>query len=296
MDWFNFKQVKVYYSVMKRVRKKINMSPSQTKRFTDKISSMVPTKHKKGDILLINKITCEFFKQEQKTDRILLHIHGGAFAFGSLNTHRGLLNYLFNNSSFDVISPEYSLTPDAPFPTALNEIIDVYKYLRKEFPMKKIFISGDSAGGNLTTAMTLKLMDEKKTLPDGIILLSPWMDLREESIARKINNDKDSGFDADDLDEYANIYQVASLRKQPLISPIVITDLKGFPPTLIQVATNELLYTDSEIFAINLNKSGVDCTFIQEDKLFHSWQLFPDYFTPAKKSLNEVIEFVSKQS
>ena len=269
------------------------MTPLQTRKFTDKVASLVPSKKTISESLLINKTPCEYFKQDQTSDRILLHIHGGAFAFGSIKTHLGLLNYLFKNSSFDLFSPEYSLTPDARYPIALNQVMDVYLFLRKEFPNKKIFVSGDSAGGNLAAALVLRLIKENKTLPQGIILLSPWMDLREESISRKINNDKDSGFDADDLDEYAALYANEQQRSLPEVSPIVSSDLSDFPPTLIQVATNELLYTDSQIFANNLQKSKVRTTFIMEDNLFHSWQLFPDYFSPAKKSLDQVIEFVT---
>ncbi len=292
MDWFNFKQVRMYYSVMKTIRKKIKMTPLQTRKFTDKVVSLVPSRQLKGRKLNISGVDCEFFEKDTPTDRILLHIHGGAFAFGSLDTHRGLLNYLFKQGNFDVISSEYSLTPEASYPVALNQIEAIYHYLRNTFPNKKIFLSGDSAGGNLATALTLRLLEKKAKLPDGVILLSPWLDLREESIARKFNNDRDSGFDADDLDEYAGLYADESLRHLATVSPIVVSDLTGFPPTLIQVATNELLYTDSEVFAINLSKSGVALKFSQEDNLFHSWQLFPDYFTPAKKSLNEVIDFV----
>lgn len=293
MDWFNFKQVKVYYAVVKTIRKKMHVSPVQTRKLVEKVVSLVPSKYIIGEELKIKGVPCELFiQQDQVANSIMLFIHGGAFAFGSVNSHRGLINYLFDKGNFDIISPNYSLSPDSKYPKALNECLDVYFYIRDKFPEKKIIIAGDSAGGNLATTLTLTLMEREEELPGKVILLSPWLDLRKNSISRKINNDRDSGFDSNDLEEYAKIYCTDDERDLATVSPVLVKNVKGFPKTLIQVANNELLYTDSEILAEKLHENSVKVKFVEKDDLFHSWQLFPDYFSPAKESLNQVIKFV----
>ena len=151
---------------------------------------------------------------------------------------------------------------------------------------------GDSAGGNLAASLVLLIREREKRMPVNVVLMSPWLDLSPESESVKKNRDQDSLFDKSDLLHYSAMYLGGEDADNQLASPLR-GNLTGFPPTLIQVAQNELLYFDSEQFAEKLTAAGVEVTCATYPMLFHSWQLFPHLVPEAKQALDQVGEFIS---
>jgi acetyl esterase/lipase len=152
---------------------------------------------------------------------------------------------------------------------------------------------GDSAGGNLAAALVHRLKDKGRRLPASLILMSPWLDLAPDSASALKNRDQDSLFDKNDLIHYSRFYIGDSNYRDPDLSPLR-ADVGGFPPTLLQVAENELLYFDSLAMIEKLKDAGVEHEVIVEQNLFHSWQLFPDFIPEAKQSLQQAANFILK--
>ncbi|NNE56105.1 MAG: alpha/beta hydrolase, partial [Flavobacteriales bacterium] len=207
-------------------------------------------------------------------------------AFGSARTHRNFVSHLCQATRAHAYVPNYSLTPETRYPVALEECHAAYQEVRKRHPEASIIFTGDSAGGNLCSALTIKLHRESSQLPDALMLMSPWLDLRHNSRSAEQNFNRDSVFERQDLINYSDLY--CEDKEDPLVSPLLAEDLSFFPPTLLQAARNELLFPDSKDFAEKLDEAGVDVYFETENNLFHSWQIFPEHIDSARTSIESM--------
>ncbi|CAP86850.1 hypothetical protein E8E15_003384 [Penicillium rubens] len=110
-------------------------------------------------------------------NRVMLYIHGGAYFFGSVDTHRYMLQRHARKLKGRVFAPEYRLSPQFPFPCGLHDCMAAYLWLLKLYEPKEIILAGDSAGGGLALSMLVIMRDQGIPLPAGAILISPWVDL-----------------------------------------------------------------------------------------------------------------------
>ncbi len=294
MGKVHYTVVMTYYKLIRRLRNAgVEPSPQTIRTTADTFASLYPMPlHTRLERITLGGQPCGVVSHRTPTAKaVFMFIHGGGFAFGSMNTHRVAIGHLCKLTGMMGYLPEYRLAPEHHFPAPLDDCINAYLELRQIHPNYNVYLMGDSAGGNLAASMVVRLKDEGVKLPDGLVLMSPWLDLRpdSESIAR--NRDDDSLFDAHDLVHYSKYYLAGHDAQHPLLSPL-LADLRGFPDTLIQVAENELLYYDSLRFCERLRAAGVNVDFAAEPALFHSWQLFPDFVPEARTSLKQAADFV----
>ncbi|WP_306643863.1 alpha/beta hydrolase [Sanyastnella coralliicola] len=295
MGKVHYQVVMAYYWLIRKLRNAgVDPSPRHLRLAADRVGSVSPmpmgTKLERTQLegVPTGKITY----RTPNDEGVLMFIHGGGFAFGSVNTHRSAVAHLCKMTGFTGYIPEYRLTPEHPYPIPLEDCVAAYEGMIERHPGRKIILLGDSAGGNLATETVLEILRKGKKAPDKFILMSPWLDLSPESESAQKNRDEDSLFDKNDLIHYSRMYVGDLNPNSSAISPIN-ADLKGFPETLIQVAENELLYFDSLRFSEALVKAKVDVEMQVEPHLFHSWQLFPDFVPEAKRSLEKAAEFIS---
>jgi monoterpene epsilon-lactone hydrolase len=283
----------LYYKVMRSVRSRMDMGPVKLRGYLEKLAILNPPPNgTKTTIHSIGEINCEEIRLKTTDEnRAVLFIHGGAFAFGSSRTHRNMLANISKLTGQPVFSIDYRLSPEHQYPIALNDCLNAFTWLSEKYGAENIVIAGDSAGGNLTGALIHLLKQKELAVPKGICLLSAWLDLRGESESARLNHKNDSVFDRKDLLDYAKMYCTPEEMKSALVSPL-LGDLSGFPPTLIQVAKNELLFSDSDLFAQKLQQANVPVDYAVSEKLFHSWQLYPLYLKEAKQSLAEMADFI----
>jgi acetyl esterase/lipase len=109
--------------------------------------------------------------------RIMLYLHGGAYFFGSVETHRYQLQRHARKLKGRVFAPEYRLAPQFPFPCALQDCLAAYLFLLNEHDPTEIIFAGDSAGGGMVLSILVTIRDQGLPLPAGAILISPWVDL-----------------------------------------------------------------------------------------------------------------------
>jgi acetyl esterase/lipase len=232
---------------------------------------------------------------DQKPEAVFLYIHGGGFSLCSPKTHSNLMAHLSRYAHALVYGPAYSLSPEQKFPTALAECELVFNEIKKRHPGLKVFVGGDSAGGNLAAALCHLLKRKGEKGPDGLVLLSAWLDLRRDFSSMKQNRKKDSVFDVEDLEDYAKRYCEEDQRDDPLVSPL-LADPDSFPPVLIQATKNEFLFTDSELLAQKLKEANRPVKTQYYDKLFHAWQAFPNFMPEAKDAIKKIGDFVEGTS
>jgi acetyl esterase/lipase len=190
---------------------------------------------------------------------------------------------------------DYRLAPEYVFPAALEDAFAGYQWLIKneKIKPKNIIIAGDSAGGGLTIATLLKLRDSGSPLPAAAIGISPWMDLAVTGESIKKNANKDVMLDFYNLYFMAFLYLGDVDPKNPLVSPLY-ADLKGLPPTLIQVGDAEVLLDDSIRFADRAKKAGVDITLDIWKDMPHVFQAGASLAPEGQQAIDKMGIFVQK--
>lgn len=296
MGKVHYQVVTTYYKLMRKLRSAgVQPSPEQLRASADALALLNPMQM--GTNLEMTEFkgvpTGKITFRKSTNKGIVLFIHGGGFAFGSVKTHRSSVAYLCRRTGMTGYIPEYRLTPENAYPIPLDDCMAAYKGIMERHPNRPIHLFGDSAGGSLAAGMIHRMAKEGTPMPMSLILMSPWLDLRPDSESIQINNIEDSLFDKDDLIHYSKMYLKGEDPNNSEISPVV-GSVDYFPPTLIQVAKNELLYPDSVKLAEKLIAAGVWHRLDAEERLFHSWQLFPDYVPEARESLKKAANFIER--
>lgn len=221
----------------------------------------------------------------------ILYLHGGGYTLGSASTYLGITGMLSELCGLRVLSVDYRLAPEHPFPAAIDDAASAYCWLLQQgVPAKSIVIGGDSAGGGLTFATMIELKNKGMELPAAIFTISPWVDLahRGETIETKAADDP--MFTKSGMMYMAKLYADEHDVSSPLISPLY-ADLSGLPPVLIHVGTSEMLLSDSRRMAETLKKAGVDCMIKEWEDLFHVFHTVV-YIPEARIATEEIAAFV----
>lgn len=241
----------------------------------------------------VNGVPAEWIAAPDAGLGVILYLHGGAYALGSINTHREFVARLAHATHLRGLAINYRLAPEHPYPAALDDATVAYRWLLAQgFSPSQIIIAGDSSGGGLALATMVALRDAGETLPAGAVCISPWTDLALTGASIESKAKADSILDGDSLKMYASYYAGAHDRMMPLISP-TYADLSGLPPVLIQVGTDEILLDDARRCAARAREAGVDVTLEVWDEMFHVFQLIP-FLPETKEALQSIVKFVSQ--
>jgi monoterpene epsilon-lactone hydrolase len=223
----------------------------------------------------------------------VLYFHGGGYFFCSLSTHRPTCAYLARTAEAQVLSVDYRMAPENPFPAAVDDAVAWWKALLAQgLSPSEVVFSGDSAGGGLALACMLAARDQGLPMPAGALLFSPWTDLTCSGETMRTKAKDDVMFNAEALPEAASFYVKPQDLKNPLASPL-FGDLTGLPEMLIFASNHEILLSDSTRLHDKAQRQGVKSTLIQRDKLPHVWPtmlMLPE----ARRDLKISGEFVTR--
>jgi epsilon-lactone hydrolase len=232
---------------------------------------------------------------DKKEDATILYLHGGGYTMGSCKTHAALAGELSSLSQTRVLSVEYRLAPENPYPAALQDAVGAYRWLlRQGVPAQSIVIGGDSAGGGLTFATLLELKNEGESLPAAAFAISPWVDLAITGETIKTKADVDPMITLSGLYYMAELYADKADLRSPLISPLY-ADLSGLPPVLIHTGTSEMLLSDSRRMVDALTRAGVNCSFKEWDDLFHVFHAVIS-LPEAREANKDLAAFIRKHT
>jgi acetyl esterase/lipase len=221
---------------------------------------------------------------------VILYCHGGGYMTGSYRYARSITNKLASSTSMDVLSFDYRLAPEHPYPAAIEDALKVWDYLMYQgYGARDIIIAGDSAGGNLALTLTLALKEQGRLLPRGLLLFSPWTDMTHSGKSYETKASVDPILTLDYIEEAIKSYADGEDLTDPMISP-VFADFTGFPQTFIQVGTNEILLSDSLKLDKQMLKCRVPVRIEQYKGMWHVFQMAP--FKTAYEAMDEAAEFI----
>lgn len=228
-------------------------------------------------------------------ERVLLLLHGGGYTSGSPRTHRKLAASLSRAAYARVLTPEYRLAPEHPFPAGVKDAIKVYGWLLDQgIAAGNIVVGGDSAGGGLALSMLLALRDAGAQMPRAAVLMSAWTDLTVSSPSVQAHKKIDPSVTREGLRGAAKLYMGERNPADPMASPL-FADQRGMPPMLLQVGGNEILLDDSRLLAERARAAGVDATCKIYDGMWHVHQFAAPEVPEAQAALNDIAAFIRAQ-
>lgn len=220
--------------------------------------------------------------------RAILYFHGGGYVLGSPGTHRSLLALVAEAAECPVWSMDYRLAPEHPFPAAIEDGTASYRALLETgFDPGKVVIGGDSAGGGTTVATALMSKDQGLPAAAGLMLLSPWVDLTQSGQSYRALAERDPMVTKAGLDRMTGLYMNGKEAAHPYASPI-FSDLAGLPPMLIQVGTDEVLFSDSISLAERASMAQVSVTLETWPEMFHVFQMFHPLLSDARRAIQRL--------
>lgn len=221
---------------------------------------------------------------------VILYCHGGGYTTGSCLYARTLTTKFASTTSMDVLCFDYRLAPENPYPSAGEDAMKAWDYLMLlGYGARDIIVAGDSAGGNMALTLILKLKDQGRLLPRGLVLMSPWTDLTLQGKSHDTRAEIDPVLNADYIEKSIRSYANGEDLTDPYISPLY-GSFKGFPPTYIQVGNNEILLSDSTLLYKKLIKENVTVKMDIFKIMWHVFQMSP--FKTAYEAMDKNAEFI----
>ena len=231
----------------------------------------------------------------ENRNRLLVHIHGGCYVLfpGEAGVTEAVT--MAGLEHFKVISVDYRMPPEAYFPTAIDDVLTVYKAAQRTTDRKKMAIFGTSAGGALTLSVILRAKEQGVALPGAISVGTPMSDATKTGDSFYTNELVDNvlvsrdGFCHAATVVYANGHDL----KDPLISP-VYGDMHGFPPVILTTGTRDLLLSNTVRVHRALRAAGVEAQLEVYEGQSHAQYLFDDRLPETAVAFGEIGAFFHK--
>lgn len=247
-----------------------------TRKGQDKLGELMSALHKRE--VLIRDHDFERFQgawvmpKDERRSGVVLYLHGGGYTCGSLDYAKGFAATLASECGVRVFCAAYRLAPENPYPAAVEDALTAFDYLlKKGYAPHQILLCGESAGGGLIYALSLKLKQLGRELPCGLIGISPWVDLTGSGASYETNRDNDPSLTQELLEFYAKCYTQDPT--DPLCSP-VRGDLTGLPPSLLFAGGDEILLDDARTLHDRLKAAGCRSKLLIAPGRWHAYVLY----------------------
>ncbi len=222
----------------------------------------------------------------------LLYLHGGGYVFGGPDSHRGIAWRLARETGLRVLLVDYRLAPEHPYPAALEDATESYRWLLEQgYTGDRIIIAGDSAGGGLSVALMVNAKSVGLPMPKSAVLMSPWVDLAMTGSSMQTCAEQDAMLSPQAIGKFASLYLQGADPKSPLASPL-FADLSGLPPTCVMVGSHEVLRSDAETLVERLEQAGSQAQLTVWPNMPHVFPVLAGIIPEGKQAIVEMGDFV----
>ncbi len=227
--------------------------------------------------------------RDTRREGVILYLHGGGYTCGNLEYAKGFGTILADRTGTRVFCAAYRLAPENPFPAALEDALEAYRYLLdKGYPGAHITLCGESAGGGMCYSLCQMLKQQKLSMPAGIIGISPWTDLTASGSSYEENREKDPSLTKQMLSYFADSY--AQDHTDPLVSPL-FAEQSGMPPSLLFAGGDEIMLSDAQALHNALLEAGCSSQLTVAPQRWHAYVVYglkedADSFVQINRFLN----------
>ena len=229
---------------------------------------------------------------EANRNRLLVHVHGGGYVLfpGESGTREAIL--MAGYGHFKIISIDYRMPPDFPYPAAMDDAMAVWKEVVKTNDPKNMAIFGTSTGGGMTLAMVLRAKKEGLPLPAAAAPGTPWSDMTKTGDSYFTNEMLDNVLVSNDgwLGDAALLYAHGHDLKDPMLSP-VYGDYQGLPPMILTSGTRDLFLSNTVRVHRKLRAAGVEAELQLFEGQSHAQYMRDPNAPETKEYFAEVARF-----
>ena len=229
----------------------------------------------------------------------LVYYHGGGFTIGSIETHDTLCRRLCKESECTVVSVEYRLAPEYPFPAAIDDGRDAYHWVRDHagelaIDPSALAVGGDSAGGNLAAVVCSLARDEGRPMPRAQLLIYPGVGRIDHPGRSKPELQTGYGLDAKTLWWFVGNYMTEEEADDPRTAPLLLSSHAGLPPAIVVTAKFDLLCEEGVEYAKKLAESGVPVEHLHAPDLPHGFGTM-SVIPRAREAISELADALRKE-
>jgi acetyl esterase/lipase len=232
---------------------------------------------------------------ERNRHRVLLHLHGGAYVFGPGESGTLEAIVMAGFGHMKVISVDYRMPPEHPYPAAMDDAMAVWKELVRREKPANLGVFGTSTGGGMTLALIQRIKKEGAPLPAAIAPGTPWSDLTDTGDTYFTNQGVDNGLVSYDpmLGAAARLYARGRDLKDPHLSP-VYGDFRGFPPTILTSGTRDLFLSNTVRVHRKLRQAGVEAELEVYEGQSHAQYLADTTAPESREAFEEIASFFDR--
>ncbi len=229
---------------------------------------------------------------ELHPDRVFFHLHGGGYVLGNPAGSRPFTTEIARLARCRVVSVDYRLAPEYPFPAAVDDAVAAYRgLLTRGCAPGSIAVGGELAGGGLAVATLVAAREESLPMPASVAVVSPWTDMRCEAKSFDSKAAVDPLLTRHSLKEMAAAYLHTADPRSSLASPL-LADLTGLPPLLIQAGSDEVLLDDATALAAAAKASGIETRLEIWLGMIHVWHMFHPMLPEGAAAMRDLSAFV----
>ncbi|NML22084.1 alpha/beta hydrolase [Pseudoflavitalea sp. G-6-1-2] len=238
----------------------------------------------------INGVSCYWFLPQLLLDEdIVISLHGGSYAMGSIHSHKAMLTHFASKLNRKILYIDYALAPELPYPAGVNDFLAVYQFIISHSPKTNMWLLADSAGGGILLSGLHRLQMLGLSEPAGVVMISPWIDLRCINESYDERKELDPILSREELLRFAGYY-AGEAGEDADPSTLNFTH---FPKALIMTGTREVLYDDAGNFYEKLLQMGADATFAAFESQTHVWPLTNIQSDAAQQMLDMICDFMN---
>lgn len=228
---------------------------------------------------------------------LLVFLHGGGWLLGDLDTHDAMHRHLAKRAGCAVLAVGYRLAPEHPFPAGLDDCMTAFRWARREAAVlgcdpARIALGGESAGGNLTAAVTLRLRDAGLAQPLFQLLVHPATDLTLS--LPSIDAVEAAGLSREYLAQCLEFYRGGYDLANPLLSPLHAARHDGLPPAIVLTASEDPLRDDGEHYAQRLAAAGVEALVCRLSGLPHGFLFLPEPIAAVSRAFDLIARLIRR--
>jgi len=224
---------------------------------------------------------------------VVLYFHGGVYAMGEAALAADLASQVARRTDAKVISVDYRLAPEHPYPAAVDDTLAAYEaLLQNGIAPSDIVLAGESAGGGLGVATLVNARDHGLPLPAAAFVMSPMTDLTLAGTSMETRREVDPLLSPEALQARITDYTAGQDAAIGLISPL-FADLSGLPPLIIQAGTHEVLLDDAIRLAQQAAAADVEVTLDITPRVPHVFQAYYPILDEAGAALDRAGQLLS---
>lgn len=229
-----------------------------------------------------------------RPDRGVLFLHGGGYVVGNARSHTKLAAWVGQAAQARVWLPEYRLAPEHAYLAALKDAFAVYAALLADGQdAAQLTLAGDSAGGGLALATAIAIRDAGLPQPGALVLFSPFVDLSLSGATMTTHAARDAMLKPAWLRWCSDAYRGAARVDDPGCSPL-FADLRGLPPMLIHLGSEEILLAAAERLAQRVRAVGAPLQLRRFEGVGHVFQFHAGFLREADESIRVAGEFIEQ--